>query len=356
MKRLFFTVVLIAFSICGFSQFQTIPLKNHIGPLEGTVYNLPKTILIIEVETKRTIETPGKYFQYAERYLGLTDVCKSEMIKNEISSVKLILKPVPDNLNSYLLINKKIKNSKNTIDLTKDGFLKSINGVASENPGKQIFSPTLRTVLPKEYHTMESSIMTKEMQQSTSTAKIAELAASELFNIRETRLNILTQDIDKTPSDGMSYEIVLGELNRMEKYYSELFTGKREIIHEKKTFEVEPSEELESILFRFSQTNGIIDKSDLSGSPIYIKIKKQKEIKIENLSAKKDKKAKKEEPASLYYRLPGKAKVNITHGNDLLLEKEVTVSQFGEVLTLPDGEYVSVEMCPLTGSLLKLTE
>lgn len=356
MKRLFLTVALIAFSICGFSQFQAVPLKNQIGPLEGTVYNLPKTILIIEVDTKRTIETPGKYYQYAERYLGITDVCKSEMIKNEITSVKLILKPVPDNLNSYVLINKKIKNSKNTIELTKDGFLKSINGLNSENPGKQSFPPAIRAISPKEYQTMESSIMTKEMQQSTSTAKIAELAASELFNIRETRLNILTQDVDKTPSDGRSYEIVLGELNRMEKYYSELFTGKREITNEKKTIEVEPTEELESILFRFSQTNGIIDKSDLSGSPIFIKIKNQKDIQIENLSAKKDKKAKIEEPISLYYRLPGKAKVIITHGNDLLLEKEVTIAQFGKVLTLPDGNYSSVEMCPLTGSLLKLTE
>jgi len=353
MKHIVFTVYCLTISLCSFSQISTIPLKNSIGPLEGTIYTLPKTLFVLEVETKCIKETPGQYYQYAERFLGLTNVCQVEKTSYEISSVRLILRPVPDNQNAFVVINKKTGKSESSVELTKDGFLKSINGKTAFTETTQRTIPGIRSMLPPGYQTMEASIMTKEMQQSTSTSKIAELAAAELFNLRDTRINILTQDVDKTPSDGRSYEIVLGELNRIERYYTELFTGKREVKTDKITFEIEPTEDAESILFRFSQSKGIIDKSDLSGSPVYIKIKKVPGLTINN---QKIKKSKKELPVSIYYRLPGKANVIITDGNKTFLEKQVAVPQFGKVLALPAGKNLSIELCPLTGSLIKIAE
>jgi len=307
----------------------------------------------VEVETKCVKETPGKYYQYAERFLGLTDVCQVEKTSYEITSVKLFLKSVPDNQNAYVLINDDKGKSKTTVELTKEGFLKSINGKPINIVEPRNIESDCHKTDPTDYQTMETSIITKEMQQSNSTVRIAELAAAELFNLRDTRINILTQDLDKTPSDGRSYEIVLSELNRMERFYTELFTGKHEEKTETTTIEIEPKDGNESILFRFSLSKGIIDKSDLSGSPVYLKIKKVSGLPIDE---QKDGKAKKEKQAFLYYRQPGLANVTISDGIKTFLDKEVSVAQFGFVLALPEGKIESVELCPFTGSIIKKTE
>jgi hypothetical protein len=350
MKRLIFSILVLSIYTNCFSQITSIPLKISEGQIEGSIYTLPKTIFLVEVETKCIKETPGKYYQYAERFLGLSDVCQSEKIRYEITSVKMTLKSIPDNQNSYILINKKNKLSDNSVELTKEGFLKSINGPKSEEEKPVNFNSNKNEIIPESFQTMETSIITKEMQQSTSTAKIAELAAAELFNIRDTRINILTQDVDKTPSDGRSYEIVLSELNRLERYYTELFTGKREEKNETSSFQIEPMGDSESIIFRFSEAKGVIDKSDLSGVPVYLKIKKNPGLSVNS------NKGKKENPVSLYYRLPGNANVKITDGVQSFYDKDVTVAQFGTVLTLPQDKYSSLELCPFTGALIKVSK
>ncbi len=349
MKRIVFIASCLFVSLCGFSQLVTIPANQNQKGLGGTLYTLPKTELIIEVKTKVTKEVPGKYFQYAERYLGLTDVCQAEKTVHEIEDVKLFQRAVADSKHSYYILNTKKGKEQNSIELTKDGFLASINGTPYvETNNNSVTRPAIRSTSVPDYFSMEASIITKEMQQSTSVAKIAELAANELFNIRETRLNLLTQDVDKAPSDGRSYELVLSELNRMEKYYTELFTGKKTTTYETKTFNVTPDDNLQTILFRFSQANGIVDKSDLSGAPVNLSISAINDLNIPE-------KPKAEEVNALYYRIPGKANIRLTEGNNnIYLDKATVVAQFGKVLTLPSDKYSAISICPKTGAILRV--
>lgn len=348
MKRVVFIASCLFISLYGFSQLVTVPVNQNTKGISGTLYTLPKTELILEVKTKITKEVPGKYFQYAERYLGLTDVCQSEKTVHEIEDVKLFQRAVADSKHSYYILNSKKGKEQNSIELTKDGFLASVNGNHYVETNNTETRPVTRSTSVPDYFSMEASIITKEMQQSTSVAKIAELAANELFNIRETRLNLLTQDVDKAPSDGRSYELVLSELNRMEKYYTELFTGKKTTTYDTKTFYLTPDENLQSVLFRFSQTNGIVDKSDLSGIPVNISITAINDLKIPE-------KAKQEEVSALYYRIPGKANVKLSDGNNkVYLEKVSVVAQFGKVLTLPSDNYSKINICPKTGAILRV--
>jgi len=348
MKRSVLFTSCLLLSLCGFSQLVTVPANQNTKGIGGTIYTLPKTELIFEIKTKITKEVPGKYFQYAERYLGLTDVCQTEKTIHEIEDVKLYQRAVADSKHSYLITNTKKGKEQNSVELTKDGFLASINGSPYIETNSPENKPVARLTTVPDYFSMESSIITKEMQQSTSIAKIAELAANELFNIRETRLNLLTQDVDNVPSDGRSYELVLSELNRMEKYYTELFTGKKTISYETKTFYLTPDENLQTILFRFSQTNGIVDKSDLSGIPVNISITAINDLKVPD-------KTKQEDVYALYYRIPGKANVKLSDGNNkVYLEKVSVVAQFGKVLTLPSDKYLSISVCPKTGAILRV--
>lgn len=348
MKRILLTVVLLSLSLSNFAQLLTEKLTSATDTSRGIVYVLPKVLLQIEVETKSIQETPGMYFQYADRFLGLKDVIQSESVRYEITDFRITTKTIGDTDQAYLIgTGKKGRNI--AIALTPEGFLKSINGkTATGESQEKIIKKTVVKDEPKKWETQPSSIFTKEMQQANSTAKMAELAANQLFTIRDTRFNLLTQDLDKTPQDGRSYEIVLSELNRMENAYLELFKGKVTETRQTNTYTLVPQKDSTDVLLRFSLFKGVLDKKNLGGNPIFIEVKALPVV-AEELHA--DKSA---SPRGLYYRVPGKAIVNITDGKDILLSKEIVVPQFGRVLSLPATQISSVELCPKTGALLEL--
>ena len=350
MKRVYSLIILLTSCIFGFAQIKTEPLNTALNSSAGPIYSLPKNILVIEVKTRKIVETPGIYFPYAERYLGITDMCQAENVRYEIIGVKLSTKAVPDLQNAYVIHSGKSKKSP-AIELTPEGFLKSIGHSDYQKMEIKKEEKRIKPSCTENYQSQENSIVTREMQQASSTAKMAELAAIQLFNLRDTRINLLTQDLDKMPSDGRSYEIVLSELNRMEEYYRALFTGKRTETNETTTFEYDPKNNGEEILFRFSQLKGIVDKTNLGGYPIFINLQKNNGTiaDVAKASAQNSK-----EGYSVFYRIPGQAQIKITDGNTILCNQKIPVAQFGKVMALPTGAVGSAEFCPMTGSLLRL--
>jgi hypothetical protein len=350
MKRLLITCSLLTISLGSFSQLKSEPLKTGADTAQSLIYTLPKSTFVVKVEARHLVETPGIYFQYAERYLGLKDVCQTETSKYQITSIQLTTKTQPDLDQSYLINSGKAK-VQPVIEITPEGYLKSINGNKSTSFQRGVNRQTTAKTSTKAYETLESSIYTKEMQLASSTAKMAELAASQIFTLRDTRFNLLTQDVDKTPADGRSYEIVLSELNRMETYYLELFKGKQTETIETFSYEIDPKQEVKDVvLFRLSQLKGVLDKSNLGGSPVFYSLKK---LPAPTDSARVDRNGGKAGIA-LYYRQPGKALLTVSDGTSTLFSQEVTVPQFGKVMTLPPAQVKSVELCPETGALLRL--
>jgi hypothetical protein len=348
MKRILLTGMLLSVSLLSFAQLLTERLSTATDTARGVVYLLPKTIIQVEVDTKCVQETPGMYFQYADRFLGLKEVIQNESMHYEITGFRLKTKTIADTSQAFLIsTGKKGKNIE--IALTPEGFLKSINGKKSiaELP-TTVKTKSITKEGPKPWETSGSSIFTKDMQQANSTAKMAELAANQLFTIRDTRFNMLTQDADKTPSDGRSYELVLSELNRMENAYLELFKGKVTESDQTFTYTVNPQKDSTNVLLRFSLFKGILDKNNLGGNPIFIEVKP---LPVAAEALRVDKSA---TPRGLYYRVPGQAVINITDGKDALFSKEVTIPQFGRVLSLPATQITAAELCPMTGALLEL--
>jgi len=350
MKRILLTGMLLCISLFSFAQLLTERLSTATDTARGIVYLLPKINIQIEVDTKCIQETPGMYFQYADRFLGMKEVIQNESIRYEITGFRLTTKTIPDISQAYLIsTGKKGKNI--VIALTPEGYLKSINGSKeNEMPPVKVSTKTktMTKNIPKSWETPGSSIFTKEMQQANSTAKMAELAANQLFTIRDTRFNMLTQDADKTPSDGRSYEIVLSELNRMESAYLELFKGKVTESNQTFTYTMNPQKDSTDVLLRFSLFKGVLDKNNLGGNPIFI------EVKPLPVAAEKLRVDKAATPRGLYYRVPGQAVINITDGKDILFTEEVTVPQFGRVLSLPATQITAAKLCPKTGALLEL--
>lgn len=316
----------------------------------GVVYMLPKTQIEIEVKTKKISYTPGEFGKYAERYLRLSGVSTVAREYWELNGIKVRSAGIPDSEATYF-VKMKDKTVAPLLTLTEEGIVESINVPYSGGKKKKMESlvPAARTKTdPRDF-------LTEEILMTNSTAKMAELVAKEIYNIRESRNALLRGQADNMPQDGAQLKIMLDNLDRQEKAMTEMFTGTRD--EENRTFTVRltPDKELDNeVAFRFSKKLGIVADNDLAGEPYYISLKDLKKINIPEEDPKNKKKLE-----GIAYNVPGQALVTLTDGRKKLYEGEVPVTQFGIVEYLAPALFnksstIKVYFDPSTGGLLKI--
>ncbi len=350
MKRLTITLGCILCAGLVSAQLSTIPLKEASTPLDGCIYSLPKTLLSATVTFKQVRQAPGPYAQYAERFLGIGPVIQNEQTSHELIDVSLTARAVPDPAATFLVKPTEGKHPV-TINLSPEGFLLGSNLTAESCKPKPSHDTVVDAAINSEAaHTQPSSILTRDMQQATSTAKLAELAAAQIFTIRDSRLSLLQQETEHTPADGRSFTLILEELNRMETYYTELFTGKKNSTILVKQVEFEPKREEEVVLFRFNQLNGLVDKNDLSGSPVSIKLSKMVIIDATSLKQRLEKKP---STPGLYYRIPCQTAITVFNSQKTFVQTMLSIPQLGSINILPAEMTKTIRLCPVTGSLIE---
>ncbi len=67
--------------------------------------------------------------------------------------------------------------------------------------------------------------LTEEILMASSTAKMAELVAKEIYQIRESKNALLRGQADNTPSDGAQLKIMIDNLNQQEDAMTKMFSG-----------------------------------------------------------------------------------------------------------------------------------
>ena len=188
---------------------------------------------------------------------------------------------------------------------------------------------------------------------ASSTAKMAELVANEIYNIRESKNALLRGQADNMPSDGAQLKIMLDNLNLQEEAMTEMFSGVRN--KEEKTFTVRltPDKEMDNeVAFRFSKKLGIVANNDLAGEPVYITLKNLKTVNVPEDDGKK-------KVDGIAYNVPGKAQVILTEGKKQWFNGELPVTQFGTIEYLAPALFnkkstVQVTFNPDTGGLIKV--
>lgn len=146
---------------------------------------------------------------------------------------------------------------------------------------------------------------------SASTAKMAEVAAKQLYRIRESRLNLVTGEVDELPADGESFKLIIQQLDEQEAALTALFMGTTQTETIVKHFDYIPVEEVTNdIVFRISDLYGIVKPENLSGAPVYLslKITEEGELPIDNKGNIKNAKN------AVAYAIPGKAEVILSDG------------------------------------------
>ena len=207
--------------------------------------------------------------------------------------------------------------------LDENGLIKVINGNATGLPCSE--PQALKVDLQTPALQFDKRALSEEVLIANSTAKMAELAAKQIYRIRENRASLVTGDLDY-PSDGASFKMMLDEMNRMEQSLVELFVGKEVVQTRVTEIEYTPTGDGDDVVFRFSEQEGIVDKDDLSGKPCYI------ETHVERLPLNLNPKQKN---GTIAYRLPALVNVSISYDNKILLNGTVNVAQLGEILWVP---------------------
>ena len=355
MKNLI-TIACLLFSIPLMAQTKVVK-KNAVKANNfGITYSLPKTQLIVDAEVTKVTCKAGPYYKYAEKYLGVKDAITEDKVYYELGKLSLVNKGIPDPDNTYI-----VEFKSGTVApyayLTEDGLLCSIN---AEYTPEESELETINKNGQGPAKVTDASVFSEELLMAGSTARQAEVAAKQIYRIRESRLNILTGDADNLPPDGEAMKLVIQQLEEQEKALTNLFTGI--LTKETSHYEVSitPYDNLEKeVLFRFSNLMGIVDADDLGGVPVYMNLKATERAPVlDPKEAEKKEKSLK----GIVYNVPGKASIEISMNKKTLYKGDAQITQFGSreglapVMFEDKKAPVKVYFYPETGAIKQIIQ
>ena len=318
---------LLSISLSATAQTEVEPFVPG-STVEGITYFLPRTAFRVTVIAEKTIVKPGDYYKYADRYLRLKDVPTEESVTWSLKSITLEPYGKPDASKAYS-IKLKSKTVAPLVGLSREGILLSINCEADESFLPDLPKPAKGAVPenPRKY-------MTQEMLAAGSSAKMAELCAQEIYDIRDSKNALIRGEADNTPKDGAQLKLMLDQLDHQAAVLESLFSGTSQTDTEVFSLFYDPQQETNrDVLFRFSKKLGVVDADNLAGEPVSASVKILETIPTAVPSEEATKKRMKME-RGIFYNVPARAKININYDGQEYVNMETPIAQFGVVEVL----------------------
>ena len=317
----------------------------------AVVYYMPKTELVITIDYDVVTQTPGVFYQYAERYLGAEDIIRENNTNCQLRTVSIATESSADTNRAYKVTAQKGMNTQ-LVTLSEDGRLVGYACSSLEARGER------REAKGEIRDTRGEELMPllEEQFMAGSVAKMAEGAAKQIYRIRETRLNILAGDVEHVPADGKAMELVLNELEKQEQELVALFVGKTKVTRHTHTLLYTPAESVENeVICRLSAHNGMVDKQDLSGEPLYLSLEAKKQTLLPGVYYDKNAPV----LSQIYYNLPGEAQVALSFKGKKVAEQNVTVAQYGVAIPLVQDLFTTkptpiIKINKETGNILSI--
>lgn len=317
---------------------------------QGIKYFLPKTALRFTLLIEKEVYTPGELNEYAEKYLHLTDVMPEAYTSFGIVSLKTQSYGIPDSTKQYTAKMDQ-KHSISKVERNEAGVLLAINRQGRKAQTVKPFAPARKPqpLNPKEY-------LSQEILSAGSLAKMAELCAAEIYDIRESRSLLAKGQADFMPKDGEQLKTMLSNLDTQERALLQLFEGTTERDTVEKVIEFVPQKEVtKQVLFRFSTKQGLMDIDDLGGKPYYITIE-DLHISPELQTSIDESKFSQKDDAGVHICLPGKIRITLHKAERLWTSQELYAAQFGHTEPLNGnlfGKKFTTQLLvnPITGNV-----
>ncbi len=336
------------------------PFSDTVRLKGGTaVYALPRTVFTFKIDMERTIELPGPYAEYAEELLGYKGVIKNEGEYWYIAGVSVNSNEEADPSEYYVIESNTLFHS-NVLALKKEGlildlnpkmYLTSVSNIGNKEVNLDQFKSY--DLGSDEYYRIQTDTAYRRVNLDTAFIRIpyivetkkrltinqlAERAARRLMEIRDGKILILTGEANVFPQD----EAAIKELNRLEKEYTELFTGKTKM--EKRTFTYQLVPQKDNIgkpvvLFRFSEVTGPHDPSSKNGKEVIVSLNPEQKTKDLTFIISETPDPFAPPVDKLYYRIPDIVNMSVRMGDEILYSSRKMIYQFGEIMQLP-GNYI----------------
>lgn len=338
--------------------------------LSGVDYALPRTAIDLIVTAEKRMTQPGPFAEYAERYLGVTQVITKESTEWVIKEVQLKSHPERDPEQVYRVETEGVSNA-GLVQLDPQGIILGVNlpypsfkDFTRESPKSSVrpvadlpdypdltirknTEPMMDTIF--RVVRTDSSFARLPMLKSQVSKKTlmnqAEEAANLIMKLRKRRFYLLTGEYAyrtdvKTPMpEGAALDVIIRELAQLEYDYVSLFVGRTSTETHTQTFTYIPSGTGQSEtndLFVFSRFRGILPAGNSNGDPVKINISKiidpsemysNTAISAEGESVSPNR--------GLAYRIPGTAEVRINLNSENLLNQKLLIAQYGVIQYLP---------------------
>lgn len=296
-------------------------------PVEGTTYFLPKTAIKFNVLIEKTTTTPGQLALYADKYMRMRDVPQKPTTTYRLVSVSTRSVGLPDSTKQFTLQLDK-KHVIYSVNRDENGVLLAVNAQPKKQRPYKAFKPA-RKPTPIDAH----NYMTEDILAAGSSAKMAELIAREIYDIRDSRNQLSRGEADFMPKDGEQLKLMFENLDKQERALMQVFEGTTQ----KDTVETEitfvPEKEVDKqLLFRFSQKLGMVDIDDLAGRPYLVKVEDLHDIATIQLGTEKEKKSK--DDIGLNVNLPGRIRLTLFKADEQSASFELYAAQFGRMETM----------------------
>ncbi len=312
---------------CASRTATVTPYHAEIQPQSGIVYSLPQTQLRIHFIISEEHFEPGPLVAYASRYLGENYPSQSST-SYDIERVVMHAHGVPDTTQRYLIESVTTPSVEQLVCLTPDGLLYSLQGKAYKAPVTDYLADYPKVTASKEV----SQALPQEYALATSRTKQAEVAASRLFELRERRVELLSGQVETMPCDGPALKMVLEGLDKEISALQMLFAGHKTVRYREEIIDVPLISAVKGqVIARFAPQYGLVDKRDLSGSPIRISVEEL--TRREHLNEKQVEQLTKSK--ALRYIDPGRGRISLQlPKRKQALTLELPVAQWGSTALL----------------------
>ncbi|MDR2038136.1 MAG: DUF4831 family protein [Bacteroidales bacterium] len=351
MKRYsFLAAVVLLMASCATTKNETT-----ISPYKGSessghsalVYGLPQTRLYFEVELVKTIVKKGPYAEYASRMLGLQNVPMKDAESWQIGSIRINDKQEVDNAQLYTVsfidypgnMDRLLRFTKEglLLDVSGDNILASASYSGKGNEDMQFMSVATQPTVTEKVDTIYKTVLTDTafvkipVLQRKVLGKTAEEqareAATQIFSIRQWRLDVLSGNTDYHP-EGAALKLVLEAFDAQEEQLLSLFNGARVESRYVYTYSALPDKpSTTTSLFYFSDRAGIVNKNTAGAKEVWYRVGEAGSSTSVNTS--------KQASNIVYYRIPQVVEVSAGIDKNVLVSRQKTVYQFGNIVSFP---------------------
>lgn len=348
MKKLFLILSLLA-SLSLEAQFTTTFAKNAPEAQEdGIFYYLPRNVIRLEFMVEETEYYIGPYAEFASKLMGTSDYIKENKKEYSIKSVDLqLVNEIDPNAAYFISFDEKSKEPLLNIILDDDGLILSI-GYEHEPVKPRVMRTSFMDNALNLNENQEVSfieILDNEIEleddddeeEGRTSKKItkedkAKYALEKIKNARNAYMDLVTGDQDVSGDNSLPF--MLDNLKSIENEYVSLFKGKivKNTYYKVYYFAPEENQVNASVsIAKLSSTDGIVE---LGGKGDIIKIQFESKNSLANINPLSDDTKNASLVNRIFYRIPAESDVKVLVGNNVMAEKQLTISQFGIIRTM----------------------